>query len=215
MSKSIFLNHASTVLVLCAHTDDEFGCAGTIFQLIKENFTIKYVALSRCEESVPAPYPKDILEHECRKCTQILGIMPSNVDIWNYQVRHFPAHRQEILENFVQIKRDYNPDLVFLPSSYDTHQDHMTVYQEGFRAFKNSSILGYELPQNLTSFNNSAFIRLTEESINKKLEALSEYKSQTSRNYASECFIKGLASVRGVQCNAKYAEAYEVIRLIL
>jgi hypothetical protein len=105
--------------------------------------------------------------------------------------------------------------LVLLPSSLDTHQDHATVSREGFRAFKHSSILGYELPQNLISFRNTAFVKLTEELIKRKIYALSSYQSQRFRSYTSAEFIRGLAYVRGGQCNTLYAEAFEVIRLIV
>jgi len=202
-------------LVLCPHTDDEFGCAGTIIRLLRSNVEIRYIALSRCEESVPQGYPVDILEQECRSCTQKLGISKDNVEIWKYPVRHFPAYRQEILEKFVKIRNQYNPDLVLLPASSDTHQDHNTVYMEGFRAFKHASILGYELPQNLRSFENTAFIRLTKEEIALKIECLSLYESQMFRAYSRADFIRSLAMVRGVQCNAPFAETFELIRLIV
>jgi len=205
----------SRVLVLCPHTDDEFGCAGTIYQMVQARLQVRYVALSRCETSVPESYPKDILEKECRNCTKLLGITPDKVEIWGYPVRCFPEHRQDILERFVRINREYAPSIVLLPCSLDIHQDHHTVYAEGFRAFKYSSILGYELPQNLLSFTNTCFVRLTEDSINRKVLALSSYESQSSKRYSSPDFIKGLAKVRGVQCNASYAEAFEVMRLVI
>jgi LmbE family N-acetylglucosaminyl deacetylase len=206
---------AKRTLVLCPHTDDEFGCAGTIIRLLHANVEVRYLALSRCEESVPEGYPIDILEKECFACTQRLGIKKENVDIWKYPVRHFPAHRQDILEKFVKIKNKYNPDLVFLPASSDTHQDHNTVYIEGFRAFKHSSILGYELPQNLRSFENTAFIRLTQEEMNLKIEGLTLYQSQMFRSCSRPDFIRSLAMVRGAQCDAPFAEAFELIRLII
>jgi LmbE family N-acetylglucosaminyl deacetylase len=206
---------AKRALVLCAHTDDEFGCAGTIIRLLRSNVEVRFVALSRCEESVPEGYQIDILEKECFACTQKLGIGMANVKVWNYPVRHFPAYRQDILEKFVKIRKEYNPDLVFLPASLDTHQDHHTVYIEGFRAFKHASILGYELPQNLRSFENTAFFRLTPEEIDMKVEGLSLYQSQSFRSYSRPDFIRSLAMVRGVQCNAIFAEAFELIRLII
>ena len=95
------------------------------------------------------------------------------------------------------------------------HQDHKITYEEGFRAFKYSTLLGYELPQNINTFSHTAFIKLSEDQINKKIQAMSCYKSQKFRNYSRSDFIKGLAKVRGAQCNAKFAEAYEVIRLII
>ena len=202
------------VRVICPHTDDEFGCAGTLHRLIQGGAIVKYIALSRCEASVPEPFPKDILEVECRKCTEVLGIKQELVTILDYPVRHFPQYRQDILEYFVKLGRLYEPDMVLMPSSFDTHQDHATVFQEGFRAFKYCTLLGYELPQNLISFNNSAFVRLSNDSMERKVEALSQYASQETRSYATVEFIRGLACVRGAQCNSAYAEAYEVIRLV-
>jgi len=204
-------------LVLCAHTDDEYGCAGTIVRLLQAGVEVRYVALSRCEASVPPPYAEDILESECRRCTAALGIQANLVEVLRYPVRHFPAQRQEILEYLVQLRREYAPELVLLPSSFDTHQDHATVYAEGFRAFKHSSILGYELPQNLISFDNTAFVKLTEITLQKKIEALAHYQSQRFRNYSAQDFIRSLAYVRGTQCNSdtQFAEAFEVVRLII
>jgi len=203
------------VLVLCPHTDDEFGCAGTLLRLVDAGATIRYFGFSRCEESVPTGLPKDTLVHECYACTGSLGIPRANVTIGDFRVRHFPSVRQDILELLVKLRKEFEPTLVLCPSSYDTHQDHRVVFEEGFRAFKHSSILGYELPQNLISFNNSAFIRLDEELMQRKIEALTLYKSQGFRRYASEQFIRGLATVRGAQCNCDYAEAFEMIRLVL
>ena len=201
-------------LVLCPHTDDELGCAGLILRLLEHQVQVMFYALSRCEASVPHPYPEDTLELECRRATAALCLPEDQVKILRYPVRHFPQYRQDILELFVRINREYNPQLVIMPSSFDNHQDHATVYQEGFRAFKHSIMLGYELPQNLISFSNTAFVTLSELHLSQKIAALSKYESQSFRPYTSAEFISSLAKVRGTQCNALYAEAYEVVRLI-
>ena len=203
------------VLVLCAHTDDEFGCAGTVLRLVAAGAEVRYLALSSCEASVPEGLPKDVLVHECRACTAALGIPPENVEVGPFPVRYFPRDRQAILERLVAISRDYAPDLVLLPSSRDTHQDHAVVAQEGFRAFKRSTVLGFELPQNLVTFENSAFVALDGPTLDRKIEALAAYWSQGFRPYSTDAFIRGLATVRGVQCGADYAEAFEVVRLIV
>jgi len=202
-------------LVLAAHTDDEFGCAGTIARLVECGAEVHYLALSRCEESVPPGFAKDVLETECRDCLGHIGLPAENITVEAFRVRHFPAHRQDILERLVALRRRLEPNLVFVPASFDTHQDHHTVYEEGFRAFKFSSILGYELPQNLISFSNSAFITLEERHLDLKVAALNRYASQNFRAYAGEDFIRSLAHVRGVQSGVKYAEAFELIRLLV
>lgn len=203
------------VLVLAPHTDDEFGCAGTISRFVRSGADVRYIAFSRCEESVPAGFPASTLEVECRACLGELGLGPDRVDVLGFRVRHFPSVRQDILEHLVKYARQWRPEIVLLPSSFDTHQDHATVFAEGFRAFKHSTLLGYEMPQNLIAFSNSAFVALEDADISLKLRSLACYKSQEFRPYSTEEFIKGLACVRGVQCDARYAEAFEVIRLMV
>jgi LmbE family N-acetylglucosaminyl deacetylase len=210
-----FLGAPSRALVLCAHTDDEFGCAGTMVRLLEVGAEVRYLALSRCEQSIPQGLAEDTLERECCECTSQLGLDPAAVEVDRFPVRSFPAHRQLILERLYSVSRDYRPDLVLLPSSFDIHQDHHTVYEEGLRAFKHSTLLGYELPQNLVTFNNSAFVALSEDDVNLKVAALAMYRSQRFRNYSREDFIRSLARVRGVQCDAEYAEAFELVRLVI
>ena len=106
------------------------------------------------------------------------------------------------------------PDLVLLPSGSDIHQDHKVLHEEGLRAFRNATLAGYELPWNNSSFRTSFFIRLTAEELSKKKAALKAYNSQAHRNYMQENFIHSLASVRGVQCNSEFAEAFEIYRMI-
>lgn len=204
------------ILVLAPHTDDgEFGCGGSVSRFVQEGKMIYYAAFSTAEESVPAPWPKDILKTEVKEATSRLGIPQDNLMIYNFKVRELSYHRQEILEEMVKLKNDICPDLVFLPSSNDVHQDHSTVSIEGIRAFKNTSILGYEIPWNNIEFKTEAFVILSEENINTKLHALNAYNSQKGKNYANEEFIRSLARIRGVQIGSRYAEAFEVIRWVM
>ena len=156
----------------------------------------------------------DTLEQECKKATASLGIPPSQLILFNYEVRELPASRQIILEEMLQLNKQIKPDLVLLPAKSDIHQDHQVIHQEGMRAFKNTTFAGYELPWNNYSFRTSFFMRLTEKHLTKKITALKKYKSQSHRSYMQEDFIRSLAKVRGVQCNSKYAEAFEIYKLI-
>jgi len=204
------------ILVLAPHIDDgELGCGATMAKMIEDGKEIYYVAFSQCEESVPAGFPKDILVHEVRKAILKLGLVPEKLIIKKFPVRHFPEYRQAILEDLVVLSREINPDLVFTPSSFDVHQDHRTIYEETIRAFKNSSILGYEFMWNNYSFGSTLFSVVKEKHIMAKIEALNEYKSQAKRFYAKDKLVRGLANYRGLQINEEYAEAFEVIRWIL
>jgi LmbE family N-acetylglucosaminyl deacetylase len=210
------LKNFQRVLVLAPHTDDgEFGCGGSINRLIESGTEVFYVAFSACEQSVLKEFPSDILISEVKAATKVLGIKPQNLILKNYDVRTFNYRRQEILEDIIQLKTDIQPDLVFMPSVNDIHQDHHTIASEGIRAFKFSSILCYEMPWNNFTFNTQTFIHLSEHDIEVKAKALAEYKSQAHRPYANEKFIRSLANIRGVQIGTTYAEVFEVIRWIM
>ena len=203
------------ILVLAPHTDDgELGCGGSIAKFIAEGKRVYYTAFSLCSKSLPAGLPADTLAHECKKAVSVLGIPADNVTLFDFEVRNFPKLRQEILEELVNLRKKINPDLVFIPSVVDIHQDHGVIHTEALRAFKNSSLLGYELPWNHAQFNSTYFISLSVNDIAKKTEALKAYQSQAHRNYMQADFIRSLAKVRGVQSNTEFAEAFEVYKLI-
>ncbi len=203
------------VLVLAPHTDDgEFGCGASIAKFILQGKEVYYAAFSLAEESVPPPYPKNILETEVKAATKVLGIDEKNLLLYKYKVRNFAHHRQEILEDLVKLNKDINPDLVFMPSIADLHQDHTTIAHEGLRAFKRRSILCYELPWNNLKFSTNCFIIFGEKELELKFKALDCYNSQKGRNYATEEFIKSLAITRGTQIGTKYAEVFEVVRWV-
>ncbi len=204
------------ILILAPHTDDgEFACGGTIARFLEEGKECYYVAFSYCDESLPPGSPKGLLLDEMKAATSALGIKEEYRIAFDYRVRHFPQLRQEILEDMVRLNNDIKPDLVFLPTNNDTHQDHGVIAHEGFRAFKRCSMLGYELPWNNLTFISSGFVEISEHHLVKKIEALKCYESQADRLYASDDYIRSMAVTRGVQFGVKYAEAFEVVRSVL
>jgi len=163
------INNFKKILVLAPHTDDgELGCGGTIAKFIEEKKQVFYIAFSSAEKSVPQGLPKDILKKEVRKATKILGLPSKNLILLNYEVREFPKYRQEILDELLKLNNEIKPNLILLPSTQDIHQDHQVILQEGRRAFKKTSLLGYELPWNNYTFGTEAFVVLKESQISKK-----------------------------------------------
>jgi LmbE family N-acetylglucosaminyl deacetylase len=210
------LESFKNVLVLAPHTDDgEIGCGGLISKLVNMGKNVVYVTFSICEESVPKHLPIDILETEVKLATRVLGIDESNLYIYKFPVRNFPAYRQEILDVMVSLNKEINPDLVLLPMSTDIHQDHNVINKEGIRAFKKTTIFGYELVWNNLKLNNNLFIKLDIDNINKKIEAIGKYNSQKFRSYMTPEYIKSLAMVRGMQINCEFSETFEIIRMII
>ena len=203
------------ILILAPHTDDgELGCGGTIAKFLREGREVFYVAFSTCEESVPYGLPKDILRRELLMATSALGIAGNNIRILDFHVRHFPENRQPILDIMIQLNKEIQPDLVFIPSPHDVHQDHSTVAQEAMRAYKYCSILGYELPWNNYTFNNQTFSKLTLEDVNKKIAALSCYKSQQDRAYFQNDYLVGMCRAHGIQIGCEFSEVFETVRWV-
>lgn len=204
------------ILVLAPHTDDgEFGCGGSIARFLDEGNEVYYAALSTAKESVPDGLPSDILEKEVKIATQRLGIDAERLFIYSFLVRKLSYVRQEVLEELVSLKKSLQPDMVLMPSPNDLHQDHYTVSMEGQRAFKQTTILGYEIPWNNITFRTQSFVRLEDRHVEKKVYAIDAYNSQKMRQYATPEFIRSLAKTRGVQIGAEYAEAFEVIRWVI
>lgn len=206
----------SKILVLAPHTDDgEFGCGGSISKFIEQDSEVYYAAFSLCEESLPEGWPKDTLEKELRRATSVWGIRENNVLTYKYPVRRFAEHRQDILEDLVLLQQSLNPTIVFMPSFNDLHQDHHIIAQEGMRAFKKTTILAYEMPWNNIVFSTQLFIKLKRRHVDTKVAALGEYLSQKDKSYANETFVRSLAHTRGVSIETGYAEAFEVVRLVI
>jgi len=201
--------------MLAPHTDDvEMGCGGTMARFLEEGREIYIAVFSDAEKSVPKGFPKTALRDEFHRAMSLLGIKNDRLSVFNYEVRTLSYHRQEVLDELISLRKSINPDMVFLPSGEDLHQDHQTVFNEGLRAFKEITLWGYELPWNTITFPTRGFVTLEERHIRKKWQVLQAYKTQFAmkRPYFTQDFVKGLAKVRGIQVKANYAEAFDTIR---
>jgi len=209
------VNGWQRALVLAPHTDDgEFGCGGAMARLVEEGAEVRYVAFSIATRSLPEGFAPDTLAREVREATAELGIPAESLTVHDFDVRTFPEHRQEILELLIQLWNDWEPDVVFQPSLHDIHQDHQTIAAEGLRAFKRTTILGYEIPWNNLDFAYQAYVALEQRHIERKEAALAKYASQQHRRYANPEYVWNLARTHGINVNREYAEVFQVYRLI-
>jgi N-acetylglucosamine malate deacetylase 1 len=207
--------HWERVLVLAPHTDDgEFGCGGTMARLVEAGADVRYVAFSTATKSLPAGFPADTLAREVRDATTELGIPEDRLTVHNFEVRTFPERRQEILELLIALWEEWRPDAVLQPSHHDIHQDHQVVAQEGLRAFKRTTILGYEIPWNNFNFDYQAYFALERSHLERKVAALSKYGSQQHRRYADPEYIWNIARTHGINVNREYAEVFQVYRVV-
>jgi len=211
------------VLAISAHTDDAIVLAGgTLARFVEEGYDVFLWGLSLAEESIPETFHRKVLNAECHRAAEKLGISTLTADeecliFSHHDVRHFPEHRQQILDDMIQVRKFHGPDLVLVHAATDLHQDHQVVHQEALRAFRKCSIYAYDFAWNsMNGQHLNLFVSLTEEQISKKIDAVQCFKSQVVKGspYFAPEYIRGLAVERGSRIGVRLAEAFEVVREI-
>ncbi len=195
-------------LVLAPHTDDgEFGCGGTIARLVESGCDVRYLAFSTASQ--PA-----VLALEAAAGCKALGLLEEQLTILDYPVRNFAAQRQRLLDELLDWRHRLDPDVVFCPCSADVHQDHQAVAQEAQRAFKQTTLLGYQLPWNCRELRSDLYVDLAERHVTAKLRAIAQYTSQAERCYATEEYQRAWLTVQGSAIKRKAAEVFEVFQVV-
>ncbi len=208
------------ILIISTHTDDAEGCmGGTIDRLVKSGYEVHHLVLSYAEEHAKLRgFDPKLLIEESMEANMCLGIKEENYHILQqgYPTDYFHTMRQEIANTLNKMKELVNPDVVFVNSSFDTHQDHQVVTYETKRIFKEIGIIGYEFPYNNLSFNYDLIVGLTEDNMEKKMDVIKCFRSQQDRMYFNEEYIYSLAKVNAMRMKLAYpyAEAFEVVRLV-
>lgn len=152
---------------------------------------------------------------EFQESSRILGLDKERIILRNFNPRNLFDARGDILQLFYDLNKELKPDLVLIPNSHDIHQSHEVVFAEARRAFKYTTILGYELPWNSLDFSMDVFITVTLEDVEAKVAAINAYRTQKSRIFFENDIVGDLARVRGKQIGREYAECFELTRLIV
>ena len=200
-------------LVLAPHTDDgEFGCGGTMARLVDAGCEVRYVAFSIATRSLPEGFPPDTLAREVREATTELQ-SPGAARRARLRRAHVPRAEAGDPRAARRAVGRVKPDVVFQPSLHDIHQDHQTVAQEGLRAFKRTTILGYEIPWNNFDFAYQWYVALEKKHLERKVAALEKYASQQHRRYANPEYVWNVARTHGINVNRE-AQVFQVYRVI-
>lgn len=203
-------------LLLSPHVDDvEVSMGGTLARLLEEGCDCFLVAFSTGNPADGSNMG------EFRASMEVLGV--DNFVAHDYNTRHFGADRQSILDNLFVYKKRLRPDVVFVPSTDQVHQDHEVVTAEAIRAFRDCTILGYESVWNQVDrpFRPGLFVSLSREHIRARLDAVKCYQSQllartsTTNSYHLLERARMRAVQAGIGQGESLAEAFEVIRWIM
>lgn len=196
------------ILTIGAHPDDiELGCGGIIAQYTSNNHSVYSLVLSDGERSGDPIVRKQ----ETVDSLKILGIKKlffgelPDTKIGN------DISTICVIENIVNKMK---PDIVFTHSINDVHQDHRNTAISTFSAARQvPTILCYESPSLMLDFKPQCYYDIIK-TLDQKIEALKVHKSQIDKRYFKINAILGLAKYRGNQMNIKYAEAFEVFKIL-
>ncbi len=193
-----------------AHPDDiELGAGALIAQIVSKA-DIRCVTLSDNQKN---PDLKNLVEEHYASMA-VLGVPKEKVILGQFETRRFPHARQEILEYMIQLNRDFNPDIVFVHTQADIHQDHGTVTEEALRAFRGTTVLGFDVIRSSYGFFPNFLIEVTEEDVKKKINSLLEYKTYAARYYFNADLTRSTLVRYGAIAERPYAEGFDILRVI-
>lgn len=198
------------VLAFGAHPDDiEIGMGGTIAKYSKDKHDVLMVILT-------IPNNKNIRRNEAENAAKMLG---SEIRILDVDPEKMVFSR-ELVRKLDRIVMDYSPDVVYTHWNHDTHQDHIFLSNATIAATRKNGCSLYMYEQTIPGgidphgFRTQLFVDISEE-IDTKLDSIMAHKSQVKTNGDWWLYgIRGRAMYRGYQINAKYAEAFEVVKEI-
>jgi LmbE family N-acetylglucosaminyl deacetylase len=198
------------VCFLGAHPDDiEIGC-GALIAHITPHTDVLCVTLSDNQKN---PILTNLIE-EHRRSMDILGVKPERVILGQFETRRFPHFRQEILEYLIDLNRTFKPEIVFVHTKSDIHQDHGTITDEALRAFRGVTVLGFDVIRSSYGFFPSFLVEVSHQDVEKKVAALGEYKTYEGKYYFNPDITRATLVRHGALCERPFAEGFDILRIV-
>ncbi|MBV9846504.1 MAG: PIG-L family deacetylase [Kutzneria sp.] len=128
-----------------------------------------------------------------------------------------PARWEKAKQAVEEFRCRVDPDVVFAPHKDDAHQDHRTLAELTYTAFRDHLVFGYEIVKwDGDLAQPSCYLPLADGVAERKAGLLHEhYPSQQGRDWFDRETFLGIARLRGVQCRVQHAEAYFVDKVVL
>lgn len=196
-----------------AHLDDvEFGCGGAVAKWADDR-EVRFLTLTKKTRNADGDIQivRDL--DEPLAAAEVLGVPAGRVAIEDLDGQVLQYQAQAVREVFLHWRRDYDPDVVFVPAADDIHQDHHVVYEEAMRIFRERTVIGFEVVRSTLAFKPNLYIEIGAGDLDKKARSILCYRSQLEQSagyYFKADIIEGQARFRGGQCGRELAEAFEV-----
>jgi LmbE family N-acetylglucosaminyl deacetylase len=144
----------------------------------------------------------------------ILGVSGDHVRLENFVTRRFPELRQEILEYLYSLNHEYQPDIVFTHTRADIHQDHQQTTEEVLRAFRGTTVLGFDALRSSYGFFPHFLVEVSAADVERKIQALSAYSTYNDKYYFSEAVLRATLIRHGALAERPFAEGFDILRIV-
>jgi LmbE family N-acetylglucosaminyl deacetylase len=198
------------VIFIGAHPDDiELGC-GALISHIVDKTDLLCVTLSDNQKN---PALKNLVgEHYLSM--EKLGVPKEKIRLMDFETRKFPHVRQEILEFLFQLNSEHRPDIVFVHTQADIHQDHSTATKETLRAFRGRTVLGFDCLRSSYGFFPHFLVEVSEQDVERKIEALAQYKTYEDKYYFDPGILRSTLIRHGALAERPFAEGFDILRIV-
>ncbi len=202
--------YGKRVLFLGAHPDDiELGC-GALIHHISPISQVHCVTFSDNQRN---PSLKNVVDEQYRSMA-ILGVPKERAVFGPFTTRVFPQARQEILEYLLKLREEIQPEIIFVHSKQDVHQDHLTMTEEALRAFRGITLLGYDVVRSSYGFFPHFLIEVKEEDVKAKINALSQYATYRDKYYFDPELTRAIMVRHGALAERPFAEGFDILRIV-
>ena len=200
------------IALLGAHCDDiAIGAGATLLDLCRRHPGVRITALILSGGGT---------QREAEERSALAAFCPGAdlaVEVHDFEDGRMPGQWAAVKAAVAAFRRAVEPELVLAPHAGDAHQDHRLLAELTWQEFRAHLILGYEILKyegDLPTV--QAYWPVTAAVVEQKIELLHEhYPSQRQRTWFDPEAFRGLLRVRGVQCQAPYAEGFVTPKLTL
>jgi LmbE family N-acetylglucosaminyl deacetylase len=197
------------MVALAAHPDDVEIAAGGLLLSLPPGVRVRYVLCTGTPDR----------QAEARTAASAFLAAAGAVTFAVYDLPdgRLPAHWNATKEVVESAARAGPADLVLAPAHDDAHQDHRLLAELVATAFRDALVLHYEIPKwDGDLGRRNVYLPLMDEIARRKVALLHEYfPSQKARDWWDDEVFLGLARLRGMECRARYAEAFTCTKAVL
>lgn len=211
------------VMAIGAHPDDiEFGCSGTLFKHKNDGDNVVMVVMTNTK-SVSGITGESLrseveLKNESEQSANVLGC---DLEFLPFKDLHIPFSFESI-SKLEKLMIDYDVDTVYTHWGGDTNQDHIATLKTTMASARLlPNVLCYEqlpVPRITNVYPTANYYVDVTDVFNKKIEMCechdSQLKKYKKQGYDVLDGLSVLARYRGNQIGVKYAEAFDVLKMI-